>query len=125
MLMFYGAGKLSSLLGILFRIKAHEPIGVNPEPWKLSSVRWNPASGALRGTADREFFWIFSHRSAAGALHRGRRYSSYLVDRVVMILVSYLNNTVFKETSMSHGLWQTWWKTLMLSWRIPFIRSWN
>jgi hypothetical protein len=54
----------------------------------------SPPHGLLRGTAGRELFLDFSHRSAAGAPRRGRRHSTYQMDRVVTILESYLNNKV-------------------------------
>jgi hypothetical protein len=40
-------------------------------------------------------FLNFYHRSAPGAPRRGRRLSSYMMDRVVTIPALYLNNTIF------------------------------
>ena len=55
-----------------------------------------PPQGLSEARRGREFFFkFFGHRSATGATCRGWRYSSYQMDRVIIISASYLNNTIF------------------------------
>ena len=68
--------------------------GSHPNHENRSLHEGHPASGPLIGTGSREYFFD-SHRSAAGAPLRGRRHSSYQMDRVVTIPASYLNTTIF------------------------------
>ena len=62
----------------------NHPLYEGPPPQGLSEVR---RVGS--------FFWIFSHRSAAGVPRWGRRQSSYQMESVVTIPASYLNTTIF------------------------------